>query len=416
MSERLRFVENQPQLVSRETAEDVAAGIEALRQSLRPQLAQLELSGQTLVIRNLVGSARLPSGRILEVEPKVPATASWAESVVQLLTDDSRVSVTGSQRTRQSRPRNDLTSAIAVEYARRLEAALGKEGPIQIYERQSHIARRLNGRLDVGRWARLSHLDPAMFPVTRDEFTVDNDFTRGLSIVAGYFRRSSLDASLGSRLRRLESAVLPGMPLPNYVDPSVASRRLPVQWRSYRPAWDIAAAVLRNRSVVGDPGHSVGLEVALEPWPLLETLLERSLNEVGRLSLGEFNRAPKAKAPLLLQYGRMVQPVIPDGVLVKDGAAVATFEAKYTNPDVLPAEAHIYQALAAAGALDSPLAVLVYPDDAGVHVYDVAGRGGLPLRFVSVGLDLFTYRRVDGDSKRAETLLRILHQHTPTRV
>jgi hypothetical protein len=412
VTDRLSFTENEPQTLPKETADEVVEAVEELRGTLRPRLPQCVREGNTVTLRNLIGSVRLSSGRILEVVPKVPVGAVWAEAVVQLLTDESRIAVTGSQRSQQSRPRNDLTTAIAFEYARRLERALAKEGPIQVYERQHHTSRRLNGRLDVGRWARSSVLEPTKFPVSRDEFTVGNDFSRGLSLVAGYFRRSALDASLAARLRRLESAVLPGMPLPSYVDPGVAARRLPTQWTTFRPAWDIAAAVLRNRSVVGDPGHTVGLEVAVEPWQLLETLLTRTLEEVGRLTGGDIRSERKTTHGLLFQNGYSVQPVIPDGVLTSGGKVVASFEAKYTDPGPIPAEAHIYQTLAAAGVLDAPLAILIYATDAPRQVFDVKTYGSQPLRLLTLGVDLFNYQRPGGSTVRAIKLLDVIRSHS----
>ena len=413
MTDRLTFAENEPQALSKETADEIAVAIEELKTTLRPRLQQCIREGNTITLRNLIGSLRLPSGRVLEVTPKVPVGVNWAESVVQLLTDETRIAVTGSQRSQQSRPRNDLTTAIAFEYARRLERALAKEGPIQVYERQHQTSRRLNGRLDAGRWVRSSMLEPTKFPVSRDEFAVSNDFSRGLSLVAGYFRRSALDASLAARLRRLESAVLPGQPLPSYVDPAVAVRRLPPQWALFRPAWDIAAAVLKNRSIIGDPGHSIGLEVAVEPWQLLETLLARTLEQVGRITGGDIQAERKTTYGLLFRDGRMVQPVIPDGVLTYEGKIVASFEAKYTDPGLIPAEAHIYQTLTAAGVLDAPLAILIYPTDTPIEVFDAKTHADRPLRLLALGLDLFGYDRDRGAERRADALLQTLADHAP---
>ena len=413
MTDRLAFTENEPQTLSKDLADEVTEAVEELKRTLRPRLQQCVREGNTITLRNLIGSVRLQSGQVLEVTPKVPVDAKWAESVVQLLTDETRIAVSGSQRSQQSRPRNDLTTAIAFEYARRLERALAKEGPIQVYERQHHTSRRLNGRLDVGRWVRSSVLEPTKFPVSRDEFAVSNDFSRGLSLVAGYFRRSALDASLAARLRRLESAVLPGQPIPSYVDPTVAVRRLPSQWALFRPAWDIAAAVLKNRSIIGDPGHSVGLEVAVEPWQLLETLLRRTLDEVRRITDGNIQGERKTTHGLLFQDGRIVQPVIPDGVLTQDGRVIASFEAKYTDPALIPAEAHIYQTLTAAGVLDAPMAILIYPTDAPVQVFDAKTHRDRPLRLLTLGLDLFGYTRDGGAADRANDLLRVLDAHAP---
>jgi hypothetical protein len=346
----------------------------------------------------------MSSGDVLQVDPKIPTEQNWAEAVVQLLDSDSRISVTGSQRSRQSARRSDLTTAIALEYARRLEDALAHEGPIQIFERNRLDSRRLNGHLNVSRWVRRSLVDPTLFPIERDELTVANDFSRGLSVVASYFRRSAIDPVLASRLRRLESGTLPGQALVSYVDPSVASRRLPPQWGRYRGAWDIASAVLRNRSVVGDPGHSVGLEVAIEPWPLLETLLERSLRALASDPALSLQFPMKRKHPVLVDGAVVAKNVEPDGVLRRDGQTIATFEAKYTTASDVPKESHLYQALTAAAVVHSPVAVLVYPGAEVPRVFDVLGFNGQPSKLATIGLDLYRYRRGGGGDVRARAI------------
>ena len=413
MTDRITFIENEPQALPKATADEIAEAVEGLKTALRPRSQQYIREGNTITLRNLIGSVGLSSGRVLEVTPQSSREGDWAESVVQLLTDKTRITVTGSQRSRQSRPRNDLTAALAFEYERRLERALAKDGPIQLYEHQRHTSRRLNGRLDVGRWVRLAILDPTKYPVIRDEFSVSNEFSQGLSVVAGYFRRSAINAPLAARLRRLESAVLPGKPLPFYVDPAVAVRQVPHQWASFRPAWDIARAVLKNRSIIGDPMHSVGLEVAIEPWPLLETLLARTLEQVGNITHGDIRPAEKTAHGLLFQSSIAVKSVIPDGVLTQNGAVVASFEAKYTDPAQLPAEKHIYQTLTASGVLDAPLAILVYPTAAPVQVFDAKVHWGRSVRLVTLGLDLFGYHREHGAAKRASQLLDVLNEHAP---
>lgn len=409
MDERLKLREHEGKELQHDVGSQVVAAIEGLSQTLRPRRRQVVRSDGVVEVRNFIGSVRLAGGAVLEVEPKVPTESAWPEAVVQLLTDSSRISVTGSQRSRQGDPRRDLTSVIAFEYARRLEIALAKEGPLHVFERRSHVSRRLNGQLDIGRYARGAWRDPALFPVQRDELTVANDFARGLSLVSRSFRRSVVDPALNARLRRLESEVIPGQALPAFLNPAVASRRLPAQWSGYRPAWDIAAAVLKNRSLINDPGHSAGLEVAIEPWPLLETLLERTLDTIARDTPSGLTVRAKTDYPLLKEGEKVRGEVIPDGVLEDaSGIPVASFEAKYTNPSEHPKEAHRYQALATAAVLHSPLAVLVYPGDEPPRIYDVQGFNRQPAKLATVGLDLYRYQRTDGAATRASLILDIL--------
>lgn len=393
---------------------DVRATINRLKTELRPRLDLAELNNSQLTIRNLIGSARMPSGTVLTVEPKVPTGTNWADAVVQLLNSETRIAVTGSQRSKQSARRDDLSTAIAFEYARRLEEALRHEGPIQVYEHHAQRSRRLNGRLDVSKWVRSTILKPTEFPIERDELTAGNDFARGMSLVAGLFRRSALDGRLSLRLRSLETAILPGHPLPSFVNPAVTSRILPPQWAKYRPAWDIASAVLRNRSIIGDPGHATGLEVSVEPWPLLETLLERSLQELAKGSNEEgYSFIPKSKWPILTQNSKIHAEVEPDGLLYKDGMVAASFEAKYTRPGSVPHRSHTFQALATAAALSSPLAILVYPGEQPLQIFDVQGiTNGAPKKLATLGLSMFSYSRGGGDNLRA----RIIEQALVTKI
>lgn len=366
-------------------------------------------------MKNLIGSVRLSTNSILEVEPKVPVGTDWASSVVQLLGTDSRMVVTGSQRSTQSPRNNDLTNAIAVEYARRLNNALASEGPLSIYERRQQNSRRLNGRLDLTAWVRQAPLDPASFPVVHDELTVNNSFSQALSVVASFFRRSAADPVLRSKLRKLEVLAIPGAAVPHHVRPGIANRKIPSQWRKYQPAWDIASAILRNRSVVGDPGHAIGLEVAVAPWPLLETLLVRSLKSLVN------NLVPGGVIPAKTRYPLYTRPstqpggspiavahVEPDGVLRQGLHVLATFEAKYTNFSGRIEEEHRYQALAAAATLGAPLAVLVYPDDVPSQIFDVHETWGCPRKLAVIGLSLYSYQRQSGAGHRAKEIHKLL--------
>lgn len=386
----------------------VVDAIQGLKNTLQPRFSQVSRSDGVVEVKNFIGSVRLSDGTVLEVEPKVPGDVTWPHAVVQLLREDSRISVTGSQRSRQGDARRDLTAVIAFEYARRLERALSKDGPLQVFELQHRSSRRLNGQLDVSAYALSAWRDPVLFPIRRDELTVANDFARGLSLVSHAFRRSVTDTALSARLRRLESAVIPGHPLPEHINPPAVRRPLPAQWLAYRPAWDIAAAVLRNRSIINDPGHSVGLEVAVEPWPLLETLLERSLDAVERASAG-LRASPKGRYPILMLGSQVAGEVEPDGVLQNaSGEVVATFEAKYTRPGPHPKEEHRYQALSTAAVLHSPLSVLVYPGAEAPKIYDVQGFNGRPARLATIGLGLYSYERKSGAESRAKAITNLV--------
>lgn len=405
MSTRLHLREYQPTPATATRLQDFRQGADQLNHQLLPTIRQFQSDGRSASFGNVVGSFSLPSGDVVEVAPKV-SSEGWTTGVIHLLSEETRLAVTGSQHSRPSDGKNDLTAALALEYARRLERALRKDGPMMVYERRHEAGRKWRGRLDVTTWARTSTLDPTRFPMGHDELSVLNDFTRAMSVVAGLLGRSAAGGEAASRLRRLQNAVIPGSPVPSFINPSVAHRRLPAQWASYLPAWDIAAPIIRSQSVVGDPGRATGLEVAVEPWRLLETLLERSLAAVAAVD-ADLRVQPKSTFPLLADCvdtqmaggGRFPRAVEPDGVLRHtDGRVLATFEAKYSNR---PKREHVFQALATAAALTSPTAFLLYPWAESPRRFSVTGFHGHPLSLVTIGVDLFSYRRGESDQKVA---------------
>ncbi|MBL3685357.1 hypothetical protein D3248_00055 [Leucobacter zeae] len=412
MPERIPLREYETVAVSPAQTQNMKRGAALLDSQLRPSIQQFRTDGQSVSFGNVVGSFSLPNGDVIQVAPKI-AAGDWTTAIVHLLSEDTRLAVTGSQQSRPSARRDDLTAALALEYARRLERAIRQDGPMQVYERRHETGRRWRGRLDVTEWARRSALDPARFPMGFDELSVVNDFTRGLSVVAGLLGRSAAGSETASRLRRLQNEVIPGSPIPSFVNRSISRRRMPTQWAAYAPAWDIAAPILRSQSVVGDPGRATGLEVAVEPWRMLETYLERALHALVASEDGVYVQ-PKLTYPLLSELKPASAPAVagfpksvePDGLLIDDdGHAVATFEAKYSNR---PKREHVFQALATAAALASPLAVLLYPWREEPRVLDVAGFHSSPSTLVAVGVGLFEYRRGRSDRKLAATIGELL--------
>src|SRR3546814_2712573 len=97
MDGRLPFTEHVPQMLGATTAREVSTAIDELRPILRPRFHQVLRLYNQVEVRNPIGSVRLESGAVLEVEPKVPSDLHWPESVVQLLDDSTRISVTVSQ-------------------------------------------------------------------------------------------------------------------------------------------------------------------------------------------------------------------------------------------------------------------------------------------------------------------------------
>ena len=159
MPERLQLREYSPTIVSAERLQDLRVGAARLSEQLRPTIRQFNVDALGASFGNVVGSFSLPSGDVVEVAPKA-RVGEWTTAVVHLLSESTRLAVTGSQRSRPSARNDDLTAALALEYARRLERALRKDGPMMVYERKHEVSRKWRGRLDVTSWVRANVVDP----------------------------------------------------------------------------------------------------------------------------------------------------------------------------------------------------------------------------------------------------------------
>ena len=107
MESRLRLREHEGHELPRERGSMVIDAIQGLATTLKPRIAQVSRSDAVVEVKNFIGSVRMSDGTVLEVEPKVPVDGRWAHAVVQLLREDSRISVTGSQQARPGTRRRD---------------------------------------------------------------------------------------------------------------------------------------------------------------------------------------------------------------------------------------------------------------------------------------------------------------------
>ena len=166
-------------------------------------------------------------------------------------------------------------------YLRQLDRAVRREGPLTLMQSQYISTPSLAGRLDVTRWVSQRTLYPAHFPQHRSSLTVDNPFTALLAAVAEMLASNTSNPRIASALRGTVGRLRPGLASHIALDPSAALRDLPPQWRAYVPAWATARSVVRRVAPLRRHGNLEGLGVALEPWPLFETLLGRSLRALG---------------------------------------------------------------------------------------------------------------------------------------
>lgn len=401
------------------TADAIRRRLTELRHELRPRIAFLSGDEAHPVVQNLIGSVQVSPDLMIEVAPKTSPGADWPTAVLEIMVDEP-VSFEAVVEDAALAPRLQLADALARIYATQLEIAIRREGPLSVIVETRTTRSRLRGRLDVTAWTTGRILRPHRFPQTESVLTVDNPYTSAMAWVANALASRARDTETASRLRKAATDLRPGLPPFTVVDPGIAMQTVPAQWRAYLPAWTTVCAVLRRTSPLRRSGALRGLGLAIEPWPLLEKLLVRSVHAAARQAITEGlalvghghtthrlltpNGLSPGDSPLARLMGR--RSVEPDASLTFGDRIVATFEAKYAMPTT-PEDirGHVFQAMTAAGAVGSPLSVLVYPEAAAPVVWDTSGFGGRPERVIAIGLDMYGYRRGTGDTARGELLL-----------
>jgi hypothetical protein len=362
-------------------------------------------------VDNIIGTVVAGSTEI-EVTPKCGANDDWIGAVLALLSNE-KVALAG-ERAGEAGRRYTLIEAFALSYVDRLTAVIAVEGPITLIKRHDVTGSSLRGRLDVAKWITKASWQPHIFPSVVQDLSFENEFNDALSYVALLLSWATRSQLVRARLMDVAAMLSPGRPTPVTVASGIEERNLPEQWSAYEPAWSLARMVLKQQSPLSERRNITGMSLAIEPWPLLERLLERSLANLVR-------RADPGGA--VLRTGRQTQvkfldPIgahasqflVPDATLERDGVVVANFEAKYRDyaQTGRPKRSECYQAITAARSLSSPLAVLVYPGQLATRLWAVQRAGQHPERLAVVGLDLFSYRKGQGDIQRAEMLSHLI--------
>lgn len=427
MQRRIPVTEYQPILgLSVEEGQLIRARLGELAAELKPTRTFLA-PGSDLIVRNLVGTVQVNRDLVLDVAPNVAAEVNWTGALVDLLSPPTRVTFGGDNRESDPHPVRVLPDAFAELYLRQLDRAVRREGPLSLILSHYTSTPSLAGRLDVTRWVSQRTLKPANFPQHRSILTVDNPYTALLAAVAELLASSTSNPRIASALRGTAGRLRPGLAPHVALDPSAALRELPPQWRSYGPAWATARSVVRRVAPLRRHGHLEGLGVALEPWPLLETLLQRSLVALGDVAAqhgqhGLSGHGHTGSYPLRTPAGvaapgtagfHVKGGVDPDGLVKRGDDVVATFEAKYTTPTTERIRTHGFQALTTAAAIRAPIAVLVYPTDFEAVSWNLTGFTTHPGRLVAVGLDMYSFRRGSGEELRAERIYRAIEAALP---
>lgn len=387
--------------------------IDGLEDTLRPRIRFLSERRSGFRLNNVVGTIKLDVGTVLEIRPKVAAGEDWTASVISLLTGDERISVAGERLAGISAVHRNLLDALADVYLVRLERAIRQDGPLMLMERESLTLPHLRGTLNASEWLKKAAWAPHRFPVTITRLASDNPFTRGMCEVANILAGASTSTRTRARLNAVRRDLSPN-DRPFERTPVATNRKLPEQWGAYKPAWSIAVAVLNRSSLFGTTGNHAGLSLAVEPWPLLETALQRTLFAIearGPQLSRQMEARMKGRLSLLIPVEPPLQKgfsVEPDGRLYEDGEIVATFEAKYKEFDGLPSRSDIYQALTTASVCNSPLAILVYPTAFTPKLWDVTSFSGRPAILAAVGMDMFRWTGIASAKDMATFLLNFI--------
>jgi hypothetical protein len=394
--------------------EPLRRAISEAKYLIAPTISPLLQTGRLFTISGIIGSLELRPGLLLEIVPKTEPEEDWVTAALDLLLPATRTSVAGDRRGGLARSQQPLEVLGAI-YAERLARALRRDGPLLMMERRNDVRQLLVGKLDVTRWSRTAGWRPQDLPTSFQTLSADNHFTRAMSRVADVLAYASSSPQVRGRLLRLSQELRPGAPLDFALDAAVARRTLPSQWTVYAGAWDIAVSVLSRKSLLGAKGRRQGVSLAIEAWPLLETMLARALRQAvrlgrdhGRTMLSPAKHGSELIRPAHGSVGKR-RGVEPDGRLVEGEATIAVFEAKYSRGQGTdPPRQHVFQTLVTAAACGAPLAVLVYPDEFEPVGWETRGFGEQPRRLVSIGLGLFGYRRGEGDRRRGQRLFGLL--------
>lgn len=423
----IQTTEGQPILgLSDIDAADLQRARARLKDRLKPTLPMFEDTARGVAPTNIVGTVGLNARTVLSIAPKVGGQDDWVGAALDLMVPE-RASIAGHRRATRRFMERSLESGLAVIYRNRLERALRAEGPIEVMHSEFARSGSLDGELDVEHWILDQPLRTFKFPVHRSVLDANNDLTAALSLTAVILSRSVTDPSVRSALIKLSRDIRPGLPDVVAIDPSVVGRPMPQQWSRYGEAWSIAQVVLKSAGFTSRHGSLAGVEVALEPWRLLEELLDRTVRAVTRLAREQGldwlnNTHPSVE---LLEADMPGQGVLarllsdrvayPENLIVDSSGPVASFEAKYSRPSGPRAiRNHMYQLLTTASHAGAPFAVLVYPELAEPIHWRVANTRTSVRDVFAVGLDLYGYTQVEGVGGRAATILQLIHPATST--
>lgn len=391
--------------------EDLARESERAARDLGLRFGGVTRLAGALRFDNMIGTIATPHAA-LELVPKTSPGQNWLQSVLDLI--DDRPVVVSDRAPASDSPDVRFLELIARTYSSRLSDALALEGPITTIETTFSRTPMLSGRLRVGDWVSRAAYDGHRFPVDHQVLSIDNSYAQTLAYVGQALAPAIREAAVRRQL--LENVdTLAGSREIHDAPANAVGLDLPVQWGAYEPAWIIAQMILRQRSRFGHKPQPYGMSLAIEPWILLERLLERALVRLAeRLSKNGVNYKSRPQRGVTFLVGstpdETSRRLTPDCVLLRDDKPIVNFEAKYRDYGSTgsPLRNESYQAITAGRALDTSIAVLVYPNPLPGTWFAIRAAGHSPEHLAVIGLDLFGYRKGVGEEKLADQLLSLL--------
>jgi hypothetical protein len=411
-------VEGEPVRIPADVYEELAREGERVARELSLGFGGVTRLPSALRFDNMIGT--VAKGRAaVEVVPKTNPGQDWMQSVLDLM-DDNPVVVVDDQPASDSAPKARFIDLIGRAYASRLSNALALEGPITTIEAVFNRSPMLSGRLRVGEWLERAAYEGHRFPVDRQVLTMANAYARTLAHVGQILAPHVRSALVRRQLLETSDVLAGGYEVPD-APPNAVGLQLPIQWGAYEPAWTIAQLILRQRTRFGERPQPHGMSLVIEPWILLERLLERTLACLARQLTGggqTFRSRPQRGLRFLIGTGPgdPDRHLVPDCVLLRENVPVVNFEAKYRDYARTggPSRGESYQAITAGRASGTSLAVLVYPNCMPPRIFQVRKAGQMPNQMGVFGLDLFGYRRGMGEQERADRLHRLLENTSGT--
>ncbi|MEE3500478.1 5-methylcytosine restriction system specificity protein McrC [Acidiphilium acidophilum] len=391
--------------------EELAQEGDLIARNLKLRLGGVTRLSGALRFDNMIGSIVTRRASI-ELAPKTDPGQNWIHSVLDLL-DDRPIAVSNDAPASDSASDASFMAVIAKIFSGRLSDALAVEGAITAIMSTYSRSPVLSGRLRVNEWILRASYDGHRFPVDQQVLSADNAYAQTLAYVGRYLAQHTPETRVRRQLLECVETLTGGREVA--APPANAiGLDLPVQWGAYDPAWTIAQMVLKQRARFGPRSLSYGMSLVIEPWILLERLVERTLKHLAqRLSISGEMFTSRAQKRAVLLSGSIRENSIysrPDCVLFRGGVPIVNCEAKYRDyaRTDAPLPEEVYQAVTAGRALGTLIAVLVYPNTMPSRTFTIQKSGHPPETLVILGVDMFGYRKSVGERERANKLLPLL--------